>query len=161
MIGRLSSLARAFIPPRVSKISNCRLSIAPSTHRGEAVRRGNRLRYNFVYPYCDFMRRDLARSSVTVRPGVSSINIFAAASCEAAEVSLGKSRSDRNPFLTFCRSTCALEQRSLWTSCWLLISRLKTATGLPAFIETCSAMFIANAVFPMLGRAAMTIISAG
>jgi hypothetical protein len=37
---------------------------------------------------------------------------------------------------------------------------LKMATALPACRATCSAMFIAKAVLPMLGLAAMTIISA-
>ena len=40
-----------------------------------------------------------------------------------------------------------------------VISRLKTPTGSFCSMATCSAMFIASEVFPMLGRAAMTIIS--
>src|SRR5213594_5196496 len=82
-------------------------------------------------------------------------------SLTAAASKLGKSRSPKNPSRTFCRFTRAREQSSRCTSCWLLISRLNTPTGSFSLIATCSAMFMASAVFPMLGRAAITIISEG
>ena len=109
---------------------------------------------------CAFMRRDFARSSRIERPLVSSMNIFAAASFAAAAVMAGKSRSLRKPLRMLPRLTRASEQRTRCTSCCALISREKMATALPRLIAMCSAMFMANAVFPIEGRAAMTNISA-
>ncbi len=111
---------------------------------------------------CALRRRALARSSRIFRPGLSSMKNRASASFEAAAVSLGKSRSARKvPSRTFCEFTPAREQRRRWTNCCALISKLKTATARFSFTATCSAMFMASAVLPMLGRAAITIISDG
>ena len=57
------------------------------------------------------------------------MKILLSASFEAAAVSAGKSRSARKPSRTRPRFTRAREQSSRCTSCWLLISREKTAIG--------------------------------
>ena len=83
------------------------------------------------------------------------------ASFEAAAVRAGKSRSARKPLRTLPRLTRAREQSSRWTSWEVLISSEKTAMGSRSSRAMCSAIFIASAVLPMEGRAAMMIISAG
>ena len=108
---------------------------------------------------CALSRRALARNSRIVRLALSSMKIFASASFDAAAVRLGKSRSPKNPSRTFCKFTRAREHSRRCTSCWLLISRLNTPIGSFSLIATCSAIFMASAVLPMLGRAAITIIS--
>ena len=110
---------------------------------------------------CALSRRAFARNSRMVRLALSSMKIFASANFEAAAVKLGKSRSPKKPSRTFCKLTRAREQSRRCTSCWLLISKLNTPTESFSFIATCSAIFMASAVFPMLGRAAITIISEG
>ena len=106
-----------------------------------------------------FSRRAFARSSRMLRPAVSSMKIRLSASFEAALVSCGKSRSDRKPSRIFDMLTRAREHSSRCTSDCALISRLKTATGCLPSTATCSAMFMASAVLPIEGRAAITIIS--
>ena len=110
---------------------------------------------------CALSRRAFARNSRMLRLALSSIKILASANFDAAAVRLGKSRSPKKPSRTLCKFTRAREQSRRCTSCWLLISKLNTPRGSFSFIATCSAMFIANAVLPMLGRAAMTTISEG
>jgi len=89
------------------------------------------------------------------------MNNGALASFPAAPVSLGKSRAARNPSRMLRRFTRAREQSMRKTNASAVISRLNTPTGNFRSKATCSAMFIANEVFPMLGRAAITIISPG
>ena len=59
----------------------------------------------------------------------------------------------------FRRFTRALEHSIRKTRESAVISRLKTPTGKRSSTAACSARFIASDVLPMLGRAAITIIS--
>ena len=105
------------------------------------------------------MRRALARSCKIESPEESSINSGAFASLPAAPVSFGKSRSARNPSRMFRKFTRDREQSMRNTSDSEVISRLNTPTGSFCSIATCSAIFMASDVLPMLGRAAITTIS--
>ena len=104
-------------------------------------------------------RRARARNCKMESPAESSMNNFELASLPAAFVNFGKSASLMKPSRMLRRLTRASEHIILNTSASALISRLNTATGNCCSSTTCSTMFIASDVLPMLGRAAMTIIS--
>ena len=69
--------------------------------------------------------------------------------------------SVRSPVRIFWASTWDCMAMILFTSCSFDISREKIPIHLFSLSEACSAMFRTSAVFPMEGRAAISIKSAG
>ena len=106
-------------------------------------------------PFSLTRRRALVRISKMLMPGVSSIYIGAFSSLRIFLSSLFHSSSSSCPFSIFFPDTSlTLDIRRL-TSCTLLISSEKKATGIPASTAMFFAKDRAKAVFPIAGRPAM------
>ena len=101
-----------------------------------------------------FCRRATAAISVSVRPGVSSMRSGAALISADFSTSRRRSSLEIVPLRSRWPLTPATEQSRRSASSMAAISRLTNSTGWWLVIATCSEMFIAIAVFPMLGRAA-------
>jgi hypothetical protein len=99
-------------------------------------------------------RRTLALISMSVTPAVSSIQIGARLTSATPRTSLGQSSALTLPLLSACAGMRVTCEMSLWTSCSLLISKEKIATGIPFWPAACQIEFNAKAVFPIAGRAA-------
>ena len=110
-------------------------------------------------PLLRFSRRAAAAISVIVRLGVSSTNSGAWLSSAAFSTSLRRSSLEIVPLRSRWPLTSAIEQSMRSASSIDDISRLTNSVDCWAFIDTCSAMFSASAVLPMLGRAARMINS--
>ena len=91
--------------------------------------------------------------------GVSSMYIGASDRAFMAGAIRAKSISSRKPLRRRWLSMLETLERSLRTSCSLLISRLKTPTLFFSLTAACSAMLSAKLVLPTLGRAATTMRS--
>ena len=100
-------------------------------------------------------RRALARTSMTVRLGLSSIQMGASASRPTAWLILDQSASLSRPLRTLLESTRASEHSSRWVSSSWLISSEKNSTGRDTSMAACAAMPSAREVFPAEGRAPM------
>ena len=105
-------------------------------------------------PLSILSRRVLARISMAVMLGVSSINIGTSLSMPAASVAFCQSSWLMNPVFKRLESMRASEVSKRMDSCSLDISRENTATGTRSSTATLRARFRAKAVFPILGRAA-------
>ena len=77
----------------------------------------------------------------------------------ALEASLTQSSSERKPLLSLLESTSASVESILVASCSLDISSENTATSLLECLATFVAIFSANEVLPIPGRAASIIRS--
>ena len=78
-----------------------------------------------------------------------------------AWVSFCMSSLPRKPVRSLCESTWACEASMRMSSASFDISREKTPTTLPSRMAAFSAMFMASAVLPIEGRAAMMTRSLG
>ena len=112
-------------------------------------------------PYCRCKRRALALTSSGFNAGVSSMCIGASCSLPTAVVSRCQSSSVSRPVRSLCWSSLPTDPRRRIASCAPDISMLNMATGNPLSTATCSPMFSARAVLPILGRPARMIRSPG
>ena len=92
---------------------------------------------------------------------MSSMKILASASALSPDTSFWRSSRLRKPLRSLCESTRACEESIRNTSASRDISKENTPTTFPPRTAAFSAMLMANAVFPIDGRAAMMIRSEG
>ena len=78
-----------------------------------------------------------------------------------ARVSFCMSSRPRKPVRSLCESTCAVDASILISRASFDISSEKTPTTLPSCTAEFSAIFMANEVLPIEGRAAMMTRSDG
>ena len=112
-------------------------------------------------PNCLRIRRARERTSIAVSAGVSSIRIGASFRRPSATVSFSQSSLESRPVRSLCWSSLPTEPIRRIASWVAPISIEKMTTGRPAASATCSPMFTASAVLPMLGRPATTTRSPG
>src|SRR5215203_1811382 len=91
-------------------------------------------------------RLTLARISISVTPAVSSIQIGALLTSATPRTSFGQSSALTLPLLKACAGMRVVCEMSLCTSCSLLISREKMATGIFFSPEACQIALRAMAV---------------
>ena len=108
-----------------------------------------------------FSLRHFVRSSAMLIPGVSSIKRLDRPITPALSISFSHSSSFNWPVRRFWASTLDCSEKSRFTNCSLLISRLKIATVRSSLKAICWAIFSTNAVLPMDGRAAISTRSEG
>src|SRR5258708_4356657 len=109
------------------------------------------------FPRRLFNRRVLARISITVTFGLSSMKIGASARRPTPWLIFFQSASVNLPSRTFLESTRDSEHKSRCDSSSWLISSENTTTGRSDSMAACAAMPSANEVLPMAGRAPATV----